>query len=94
MKAKKIKSWVTVSGNLKPNDQDRSLVQAVCLGNTEWAIFGDWSIGKKLIQNTPNFGIWTGTLKRAYFAAEHRLISLFTYSKLIFSGRYIVNVTP
>ena len=70
MKANNTKLWTTLSTNLKPNDKDRTPVQAVRLGNTAWAICRDWSIYKKLIQNNPNFGLWTGTLKRAYFAAE------------------------
>ena len=69
-------------------------MQAVRLGETAWIIYGAWSIYKKLIQNTPNFGLWTGTLKRAYFAVERRRILLFMYSKLIISGRYIMDITP
>jgi hypothetical protein len=58
-------------------------MQAVGPTDVPGDIYGVWDVWKKLIQNTPNFSIWTGTLKRGFLQWEDRFISLFVRSKLI-----------
>ena len=58
-------------------------MQAACPADASGTIYVAWDKLQKLIQNTPNFGIWTGTLNRGLLLWEDRCISLFMCSKLM-----------
>ena len=75
--------WLPVSIKVTPYHQDRWVVQAACPADASGTIYGAWDKWQKLIQNTPNFGIWTGTLNRGLLLWEDRCISLFMCSKLM-----------
>ena len=47
-------------------------MQAVGPADVSGDIYGVWDVREKLIQNTPNFSIWTGTLKREFLQWDDR----------------------
>ena len=83
LKAKKWKLRVTLSSKVTPYHQDRWAVQAVCPVEVPGASYGAWGICEKLIQNNPNFSIWTGTLNWRFLVWEDWFIQLFMLSKLM-----------